>query len=281
MAGDASTRYRERCLLVLSLHSSTPGVFRELTEAVLACPCQPASTPWKATMHERSLEPQTMHADPVVVVLDTVEQVVRELHPQDERAVSPTLDSMLERDLGLDSLGRAELLTRLERTCGVHLPEHLLATADTVRDLLRAVQGATAPASSLGLPEVRRTMPDVAAAPPQHAGTLVEVLEWHVHTHPQRLHIILSDTAEEITYAALYAGAQAVAAGLQARDLQPGHTVAIMLPTCRHFFEGFYGILLAGGIPVPLYPPLRPAQLADHLRRQVGILQNARALMLI
>ena len=199
-----------------------------------------------------------MHADPIVVVLDTVQQVVRELHPQDERAVSPTLDSTLERDLGLDSLGRAELLTRLERTCGVHLPEHLLATADTVRDLLRAVQGATAPASPLGLPEVRRTMPDVAAAPPQHAGTLVEVLEWHVHTHPHRLHITLSDTAEEITYAALYAGAQAVAAGLQARDLQPGHAVAIMLPTCRHFFEGFYGILLAGGIPVPLYPPLRP-----------------------
>jgi 1-acyl-sn-glycerol-3-phosphate acyltransferase len=222
-----------------------------------------------------------MHADPVAVVLDTVQQVVRELHPQDERAVTPTLDSTLERDLGLDSLGRAELLTRLERTCGVHLPEHLLATADTVRDLLRAVQGATAPASPLGLPEVRRTMPDVAAAPPQHAGTLVEVLEWHVHTHPQRLHITLSDTAEDITYAALYAGAQAVAAGLQARDLQPGHAVAIMLPTGRHFFEGFYGILLAGGIPVPLYPPLRPSQLADHLRRQAGILQNARAPLLI
>ena len=232
-------------------------------------------------MHEQSPEPHAVHTDPTVVVLDTVQQVVRELHRRDARAVSPTLDSTLERDLGLDSLGRAELLTRLERTCGVRLPEHLLATADTVRDLLRAVQGGTAPVSPLGLPEVRGAMPDVAAAPPQHAGTLVEVLEWHAYTHPQRLHITLSDTAEEITYAALYAGAQAVAAGLQARDLHPGHTVALMLPTGRHFFESFYGILLAGGIPVPLYPPLRPAQLADHLRRQVGILQNARALMLI
>ena len=102
-----------------------------------------------------------------------------------------------------------------------------------------------------------------------------------MQTHPHRLHITLSDTAEEITYAALYAGAQAVAAGLQARDLHPGHAVALMLPTCRHFFESFYGILLAGGIPVPLYPPLRPSQLADHLHRQAGILQNARAPLLI
>ena len=147
-------------------------------------------------MLEKSPEPHAVHADLTVVVLDTVQQVVCELHPQYARTVSTTLDSTLERDLGLDSLGRAELLTRLERTCGVHLPEHLLATADTVRDLLRAVQGATAPASPLELPEVRHTIPDVTAALPHDAETLVEVLEWHVQTHPHRLHITLSDTAE-------------------------------------------------------------------------------------
>ena len=32
---------------------------------------------------------------------------------------------------------------------------------------------------------------------------------------------------------------------------------------------------------MPLYPPLRPSQLADHLHRQAGILQNARAPLLI
>src|SRR5262245_15244610 len=42
----------------------------------------------------------------------------------------------------------------------------LLAMADTVGDLLRAVQGATAPASPLEPPEVRHTIPDVAAALP-------------------------------------------------------------------------------------------------------------------
>ncbi len=50
-----------------------------------------------------------------------------------------------------------------------------------------------------------------------------------------------------------------------------------MLPTGREFFAAFYGTLRAGGVPVPLYPPARPSQLEDHLRRIAGILRNARA----
>ena len=73
----------------------------------------------------------------------------------------------------------------------------------------------------------------------------------------------------------------AVAAGLQQRGLQPGQTVGLMLPTGPAFFEGFYGILLSGGIPVPIYPPMRHSQLEEHLRRQAGILANARTVMLI
>jgi 1-acyl-sn-glycerol-3-phosphate acyltransferase len=54
-----------------------------------------------------------------------------------------------------------------------------------------------------------------------------------------------------------------------------------MLPTGRDYLFSFFGILMAGGIPVPLYPPARPAQIEDHLRRHVGILDNCRAAMLI
>ena len=54
-----------------------------------------------------------------------------------------------------------------------------------------------------------------------------------------------------------------------------------MLPTGRSFFEAFFGVLYAGGIPVPIYPPFRPAQIEEHLRRQAGILTNARAAVLI
>ena len=42
----------------------------------------------------------------------------------------------------------------------------------------------------------------------------------------------------------------------------------------RHAAKWVTGILLAGAIPVPIYPPTRPGQIEDHLRRQAGILQN-------
>ena len=72
-----------------------------------------------------------------------------------------------------------------------------------------------------------------------------------------------------------------MAAGLAGRGIEPGHAVALMLPTSREFFVAFFGVLLAGGVPVPLYPPTRRSQLEDHMRRQSGILANSLAALLI
>ena len=90
-----------------------------------------------------------------------------------------------------------------------------------------------------------------------------------------------SDQVTVVTYAALYQKALKFAAGLQTVGMKPRQTVAIMLPTGEDFLVCFYGVLLAGGIPVPIYPPARPAQLQDHLTRQVGILNNAQSVFLI
>lgn len=49
------------------------------------------------------------------------------------------VDDDLERDLGFDSLERAELLRRVEKKFDVRLPARTLATAQTPRDLVRAV----------------------------------------------------------------------------------------------------------------------------------------------
>lgn len=232
-----------------------------------------------------SKENGVRHTDAAVeVLLALVETLASELRPYRRSGEAATLDSLLEEDLGLYSLARVELVLRLERTFGVRLPEQLLVTAETPRDLLRIVRGANAVKTPVGATAVKGMAWGKVAAAPIHASTLVEALNWHVSSHPKRLHIYLygdADGAEEITYAALEEGAAAVAAGLQERGLQPGQRVAMMLPTGRDFFYSFYGVLLAGGIPVPIYPPMRPSQIEDHLRRQASILTNALACMLI
>jgi 1-acyl-sn-glycerol-3-phosphate acyltransferase len=60
-----------------------------------------------------------------------------------------------------------------------------------------------------------------------------------------------------------------------------GDRVALMLPTSIDYFIAIFGILYAGAIPVPIYPPMRLSQIEDHLRRQIGILRNAGACLLI
>lgn len=71
--------------------------------------------------------------------LDVVRELTRELHPDAGRRREVALDSQLDRDLGLDSLGRAELILRLDSAFGVRLPDHVLNEAETPRDLLRAL----------------------------------------------------------------------------------------------------------------------------------------------
>jgi 1-acyl-sn-glycerol-3-phosphate acyltransferase len=84
-----------------------------------------------------------------------------------------------------------------------------------------------------------------------------------------------------LTYRELRDSAHRVAAGLIARDILPGDRIALMLPTSLEFFTAFFGILYAGAVPVPIYPPARPSQIEDHLRRQAGVLRNAGARILV
>lgn len=228
-------------------------------------------------------EDQVARVNPEVL-LQQVRQLALELHPQRGHSLRVMLDSALDRELGFDSLSRVELLLRLERTFGVSLPEQLMAGAETPRDLWRAVQAGKVAGHSEPAAQARKSALDELAGVPHTAETLPEMLDWHLLSHPQRPHVYLygeHDEPETITYAMLVDGAQAVAAGLQARGLLPGQSVAIMLPTNRDYLFSFFGILLAGGIPVPIYPPLRPSQLEDHLRRHAKILANAKAVLLI
>ena len=215
-------------------------------------------------------------------LLALIDRLVAESHAG--RMPRATLDSSLDRDLGLDSLGLVELVTRIEREFELRLAEETLGEAETPRHLLRALLAAAGhPVAAEG--EVASSGPlERTEGVPSAALDLVQMLDWHVAEHAERLHVTFYRTPEHtetLTYAGLRAAAQSIAEGLKRHGLQAGQAVVIMLPTGLEFFHCFYGILLAGGVPVPIYPPARLSQLEDHLRRQSGILASCLASLLI
>jgi 1-acyl-sn-glycerol-3-phosphate acyltransferase len=227
---------------------------------------------------------------------ELVAATLRDLQRGLPEAAGVTLASSLDRDLGLDSLSRVELLLRIERAAGVALPESTLQAAETVADLWRAVQqgrpqAGAAPGRPPGLWSDAAAPMAVAAAttaaaeglPVQQAQTLLQVLDAHLHAQPERTQIVLleDDVETRISHRRLADASAAIAAGLQRAGLRPRQTVAIMLPTSAAYFYTYLGILRAGGIPVPIYPPARASQLEDHVRRHTGILANAQATFLV
>jgi len=193
------------------------------------------------------------------------------------------LDAELERDLGIDSLARAELALRIEQAFDVRLSETAVLEARTVRDLAAALAAAAprlAPALAAEPPAAQGEL----KGEPQQAGTLLEVLDWHAARHPGRVHITLLEGEREVqrlTYGELAAGTRAAAHSLRSRGVEPGESVAIMLPTGAAYFPAFLGVLAAGGVPAPMYPPFRWTQIEEHLRRQARILENCAATMLV
>ncbi|MCC7483393.1 MAG: AMP-binding protein [Burkholderiales bacterium] len=216
-------------------------------------------------------------------LIELIRQLATELHPG--RAAIPSgLDHRLEEDYGFDSLSRVELFLRIEKRFGASLPEAAMTAVETPRDLLRAILAASPARAAHAVAIERVAALATESETPEDAATLPEVLAWHVRRHPSRPHLVLQDedgAERTVTYAELDQAARALAAGLIERGIEPGQAVAIMLPTSVEYFFSFFGILLAGAIPVPIYPPARPSQIEDHLKRHAGILSNALTVALI
>jgi 1-acyl-sn-glycerol-3-phosphate acyltransferase len=219
-----------------------------------------------------------------------IASLVAELHGGIARPVHPQSD--LTTDLGLDSLSLVELLERLGQRFDVTLPEDVLSKATTAADWDRAVRQArdatkgrsgARPGGSRHVTSLRRPPGDTW---PESAGTMTEVLDWHMKVHPDLVSIRILGTVQDspvvhLSYGALADAASAVASGLLAAGLDRGDRVAIMLPTGQDYFVVFTGVWLAGLVPVPIYPPAQLSQLEEHLRRQARLLDNAGARALV
>ncbi len=214
-------------------------------------------------------------------VLEILAGLLRERGNQ--RAVAGlTAQSSFDRDLGLASLDLVELVVRCEARLDIELPDDIADQADTPAAWVRAILqgGLEAEAKT-----VYRVVPPSRAAepPPSSCSTLVDVLQWRAERDPGRIHVHLLEegTGTGIGYGALWEAAGAVAAGLIGEGLRPGDTVAILLASPEEFLHAFCGVQLAGGIPVPIYPPARPDRIEEYVGGQLRILRNAGVRMLI
>jgi 1-acyl-sn-glycerol-3-phosphate acyltransferase len=221
-------------------------------------------------------------------ILSVVRELVAELGH--ESAVrSAGVHSHLDRDLGLGSLERVELLVRLEKMFGTRLNEDVLAAAETVQDLVVAMSTVSGEPSAVRLQEesvsraARVSFPGQAVGIPS-AQTFEEVIRHRGRADAAQTHLIFYEDEGEsptLTFGELLGGAERVAADLAQRGIGRGDTVALMLPTSRDFFLSFAGTLLAGATPVPIYPPFRADRISEYAERQSAILANAGARLLI
>jgi fatty-acyl-CoA synthase len=226
-------------------------------------------------------------------VLEVVRGLLEELGSHGAVA-ELSVRSNLDRDLGLGSLERVELLTRLEHAFDMRLPDTLSAEANTPEELIEAILKApgTAASSEEDLSALRDS---VAAQKLLESGdsiigkaeTLVEAIRHRGIHDATRAHLLITEDDEHgehhftLTFGDLYTVGQKCAEELARRGVPAGGRVSLMLPTSRQFFICYVGILLAGAVPVPIYPPFRADRIEEYAERQSAILNNAEVCLLI
>ncbi|WP_043285475.1 AMP-binding protein [Paraburkholderia oxyphila] len=227
-------------------------------------------------------QPDETRAARLVHLIDTL---ASELHGEAHRTERVSMTTQLERDLGLDSLARAELAERIEQAFAVRLPPDAFAAA-TPADLLGAIERGAQASPREAAPQTQtqaQARSEPASTVPEQALTLAEVLRWHARVHPDRLHLTLVEdgVSRELTYGTFFQRASRAANALRALGVDPGARVALMLPTGTEYFVAFAALTLCGAVPVPIYPPTSLAQLEEHVTRHASILANAEVSTLI
>ncbi len=190
----------------------------------------------------------------------------------------------LERDLGLGSLERVELIVRAGDAFHIRPPDELFAEANTVGDVIAALELQLGQARNGSSSDVhtrfseRENAATAAELGLEAAETLLDVLRRRARAEPTRLHIRLREDngqTSNITYGALFDQVCAFARGMENLGVEPGERLAIMLPTCADFFHVFLGAQMAAAIPVPIYPPVRADRIEEYAARQAAILRSA------
>src|SRR5574340_1215673 len=140
-----------------------------------------------------------------------------------------SIRSNLDRDLGLGSLERVELLTRLEAAFEVHLPDTLAAEANTLEELMEAIL--RAPGAPLNheaeAPELRgrAPLPEGRESIVEKAETLLDAIRYRGVHDASRAHLLITEEDGRgehrytLTFGELYTAAQKCAEELARRGV--------------------------------------------------------------
>ena len=96
--------------------------------------------------------------------------------------------------------------------------------------------------------------------------------------------IVLIDRKERetnYTWSDIYTRASAAAGAMVDAGVKAGDRVAIVLPTGIGFFDSFFGALLVGAVPVPLYPPVRLGRLDEYAAKTGAMLTSVDAVTVV
>jgi len=203
------------------------------------------------------------------------------------------LDFDFEEQLGLGSIELADLVVRVGDAYAVELPSDGFGRFRRPRDLLEAIEqavGVDAAASNLPTiapqPETLKTGAPIATLSSMEPAptTLLDVLRARADNHSGHPHLQFLTTDGEVTtltFGELWDLGRHAAAGLANLGLVTGERVAILALTGPDFFVAFVGTLCAGGVPVPIYPPVRLDELDSYVEREARILRSAGAAFII
>ncbi len=116
----------------------------------------------------------------------------------------------------------------------------------------------------------------------QQPGTVCDVL-LTLESHQQHGYTFLDHDGQEIrhSFSEIVAEAKATAAALRTQGLERGDRLALIVPSAHDFVVGFFGALLAGVVPVPLYPPFALGRLEFYLESTATLLRDAGARMVV
>ncbi len=111
--------------------------------------------------------------------------------------------------------------------------------------------------------------------------TLTEALAVAAQTPTSLTFVNANEEDQRVPMTGVRDKALSIAADLAARGVRKGDCVALVLPTSPAFVECFFGVMLSGAIPVPLYPPVRLGKFDEYHRKTAAMLEAVDAVLVI